>query len=161
VRTGIRKARGEIIVFIDADGSHDPKDIPKLTQPIKDGKADLVIGSRAKGGSDELKMNFEGLIRQIGSEIAAIIVNYRWRADLTDIQNGFRAIRRGTALALNLESNGFEIEEEMVMKSLKNRARVSEVPSHEYQRQWGFSKLSTTQAGRFLWRLLKEVFSLK
>ena len=66
VRTGIKKARGEIIVFIDGDGSHEPSDIPRLLQPIIDGEADMVVGSRSLGGSDELRMDFENLIRQSG-----------------------------------------------------------------------------------------------
>ena len=160
IRTGIRKAKGDIIVFIDADGSHNPKDIPKLIKPIKNGEADLVVASRAKGGSDEVRLDLDGLFRQIGSEIAAILVNFRWRANLTDIQNGFRAIRRKTALALKLESDGFEIEEEMIMKCLKRGVRIMEVAGHEYQRRWGVSKLPTIQAWRFLLTLFKELFSV-
>ena len=160
IRTGIRKAKGDIIVFIDADGSHNPKDIPKLIKPIKNEKADLVVASRAKGGSDEIRLDLDGLFRQIGSEIAAILVNFRWRANLTDIQNGFRAIRKKTALALKLESDGFEIEEEMIMKCLKRGVRIMEVAGHEYQRKWGVSKLPTIQAWRFLLRLFKELFSV-
>ena len=159
VKTGIRKAKGDIIVFIDADGSHNPKDIPKLIKPIKNGEADLVVASRAKGGSDEVRLDLDGLFRQIGSEIAAILVNFRWRANLTDIQNGFRAIRKKTALALKLESDGFEIEEEMIMKCLKRGVRIMEVAGHEYQRKWGVSKLPTIQAWRFALRLFKELFS--
>lgn len=161
IRTGIQKVKGEVIVFIDADGSHEAKDIPKLVKPIKRREADLVVGSRAKGGSDEVRMNFDGLFRQVGSELAAILVNWRWQTDLTDIQNGLRAIRRETALALNLESDGFEIEEEIVMKCLKKGLKIMEVPSHEYERQWGVSKLATSQAWRFLVRLFREVFSLR
>ena len=160
IRTGVRKAKGDIIVFIDADGSHNPKDIPKLIKPIKNEKADLVVASRAKGGSDEIRLDLDGLFRQIGSEIAAILVNFRWRANLTDIQNGFRAIRKKTALALKLESDGFEIEEEMIMKCLKRGVRIMEVAGHEYQRRWGVSKLPTTQAWRFLLRLFKELLTL-
>ena len=160
IRTGVRKAKGDIIVFIDADGSHNPKDIPKLIKPIKNEKADLVVASRAKGGSDEIRLDLDGLFRQIGSEIAAILVNFRWRANLTDIQNGFRAIRKKTALALKLESDGFEIEEEMIMKCLKRGVRIMEVAGHEYQRKWGVSKLPTIQAWRFLLRLFKELLTL-
>ncbi|MGB3862162.1 MAG: glycosyltransferase family 2 protein, partial [Candidatus Aminicenantaceae bacterium] len=72
LRVGIREAREDIIVFIDADGSHDPEDIPKLVKPIQDGKADLVVGSRGKGGSDELHGDVEKLLRMIGSDIILI-----------------------------------------------------------------------------------------
>ncbi len=157
LRIAIREARGEIIVFIDADGSHEPSDIPKLTQPIRDGKADMVVGSRCKGGSDEFVMDFEHLIRQVGSHIATTLVNYRWKGDMTDIQNGFRAIRRESALSLGLNANDFDIEEEMVMKCLKQGVRVTEIASHEYARQWGESKLPTGKAWVLTWRLLKEL----
>ena len=61
IRVGIREAKNEIIVFVDADGSHDPADIPDLVKPILEGNSDMVIGSRAMGGSDEFKMNIRFL----------------------------------------------------------------------------------------------------
>jgi len=59
-----------------------------------------------------------------------------------------------------LESDGFEIEEEMIMKCLKRGVRIMEVAGHEYQRKWGVSKLPTIQAWRFLLRLFKELLTL-
>ena len=160
IRVGIREAKYEIIVFIDADGSHDPADIPDLVKPILEGNSDMVIGSRAKGGSDEFKMNIENLIRQVGSDFAATIVNYRWKADLTDIQNGFRALKTSVARDLNLKANDFDIEEEMVMKTLRKKYIISEIKSHEYVRQWGVSKLKTSKAWKFIYRILIEVIRL-
>ena len=160
IRVGIREAKNEIIVFIDADGSHDPAEIPDLVKPILEGNSDMVIGSRAKGGSDEFKMNIENLIRQVGSDFAATIVNYRWKADLTDIQNGFRALKTSVARDLNLNANDFDIEEEMVMKALRKKYIISEIKSHEYVRQWGVSKLKTSKAWKFIYRILIEVIRL-
>ena len=160
IRVGIREAKNEIIVFVDADGSHDPADIPDLVKPILEGNSDMVIGSRAMGGSDEFKMNIENLIRQIGSDFAATIVNYRWKADLTDIQNGFRALKTSVARDLNLNANDFDIEEEMVMKALRKKYIISEIKSHEYARQWGVSKLKTSKSWKFIYRILIEVIRL-
>ncbi len=160
IRVGIREAKNEIIVFIDADGSHDPADIPDLVKPILEGNSDMVIGSRAMGGSDEFKMNIENLIRQIGSDFAATIVNYRWKVDLTDIQNGFRALKTSVARDLNLNANDFDIEEEMVMKALRKKYIISEIKSHEYVRQWGVSKLKTSKSWKFIYRILIEVIRL-
>ncbi len=157
LRTAIREARGEIIVFIDADGSHEPSDIPRLTKPIMDATADMVVGSRCKGGSDEFVMDFEHLLRQVGSHIATTLVNYRWKGEMTDIQNGFRAIRRESALSLGLTAEDFDIEEEMVIKCLKRGLRIVEVASHEYARAWGVSKLPNGKAWVLAWRLLKEM----
>ncbi len=157
IRKGIASANADIIVFVDADGSHEPSDIPALVKPIIEGKADMVIASRNKGGSDEFKMDFENLIRQVGSDIATALVNYRFGSDLTDIQNGFRAIRFEVAKALGLKANDFDIEEEMVIKTLRKGYRVIELPSHEYERKWGTSKLSTWKGWKFVWRLFVEL----
>jgi len=160
LRVGIREAKHEIIVFIDADGSHDPTDIPDLVKPILEGSSDMVIGSRAKGGSDEFKMDIENLIRQVGSDFATTIVNYRWKTDLTDIQNGFRALKTSVARDLNLNANDFDIEEEMVMKALRKKYIISEIKSHEYARQWDVSKLKTSKSWKFIYRILIEVIRL-
>lgn len=157
LRLGLRNSSGEIVVFMDADGSHDARDIPKLITPIREGKADLVIASRAKGGSDEFHMRTGHLVRQWGSDLAALVINTRWKADLTDVQNGFRAIRRCVALRLCLEANDFDIEQEMVMKTLKHGYRIVEIASHESSRGWGSSKLPTSKAWKFLYRLIKEL----
>ena len=160
IRVGIREAKNEIIVFIDADGSHEPADIPDLVKPILEGNSDMVIGSRAKGGSDEFKMNIENLIRQVGSDFATTIVNYRWKTYLTDIQNGFRALKTSVARDLNLNANDFDIEEEMVMKALRKKYIISEIKSHEYARQWDVSKLKTSKSWKFIYRILIEVICL-
>lgn len=157
IRTGLREAASDVVVFFDCDGSHEPRDIPNLLAPISLGAADLVVASRALGGSDEYRMNFEHLLRQWGSDFATWLVNARWRATLTDIQNGFRAGFREKLLGLRLNANHFDVEEEMVMKALKKGLRVAEVPSHEYERQWGTSKLATSAGWRFLVRLAREM----
>lgn len=157
-RLGISKAKGEIIVLIDADGSHDPKDIPKLIAPINRNEADLVVASRIKGGSDEFFINFPGVVRQSGGDLIAAVVNYRFHANLTDTLNGFRAIRKSTALKIGLEANDFDIEQEMIIKCLKKGYKVTEIASHEYARGWGQAKLPTFSKGWiFIWRLIKEI----
>jgi dolichol-phosphate mannosyltransferase len=157
-RVGINAAAGDIIVFIDADGSHEPKDIPKLTQPIAQGKADLVIGSRMLGGSDEFHGNYSNYVRMVGGGLITLIINIRFKTALTDCLNGFRAIKKDVALSLNLNANQFDIEHEMVIKCLKQGYRVCEISSHEYERKWGKSKLPTFRKTHlFLFRLLKEL----
>jgi len=159
VRLGIEKAQGDIIVFIDADGSHDPRDIPKLVIPIvpKD-EADMVIASRGKGGSDELQGDIDKCTRQLGSEIIVLIINLRWKQRLTDVQNGFRAIRASVAKSLNLKENITTIEQEMVMKALKKGLRISEVPSHEYERKYGTSVIILKKVWfRYIYSFIKNL----
>jgi glycosyltransferase involved in cell wall biosynthesis len=159
LRLGIAAATTGILVFIDADGSHEPADVPKLVAPIRAGRADLVIASRGKGGSDELHGTLEQLIRYIGSQLIMLAINYRWHTRLTDSQNGFRAIRTDVARRLGLTSNLTTIEQEMLMKALKQGWRVEEVASHEYERRWGVSKVVVWKLWFvYLWSFLRNLF---
>lgn len=159
VRAGIDNARGDIIVFMDADGSHDPNDIPKLIKPIVEGKVDLVIGSRMRGGSDELHGDIAKFIRMIASDIITLSVNYRFGVRLTDIQNGFRAIKTKVVKALNLKENIHTIEQEMTIKALRKGYRVAEVPSHEYARKFGSSTIKLNKMWfRYFYSWLRYLF---
>lgn len=158
LRMAIQEATTGILVFIDADGSHDPADIPKLVAPIRAGDSDLVIGSRGKGGSDELHGTLEQFIRYVGSQLIMLAINYRWSVRLTDSQNGFRAVRRDVALQLGLKSNLTTIEQEMLMKALKKGFRVSEIASHEYERRWGTSKVVVWKLWfAYVWSFLRNL----
>lgn len=159
IRTAIQQVDCDIIVFMDADGSHDPNDIPKLVGPILEDKADMVVGSRGQGGSDELHGDLFKLLRMIGSDIILIAINYRFKVRLTDSQNGFRAIRTCVARALDLKENITTIEQEMTIKCLKKGYRVCEVPSHEYARRHGESIIKLRKVWfRYIWNLLKNIF---
>lgn len=158
IRKAIELAKTDILVFMDGDGSHETSDIPKLVKPIIEDKADLVIGSRLLGGSDEIHGNFSNYIRMVGAGFITLIINLRWKVSLTDCENGFRAIKRNVARSLGLRAKDFDIEQEMVMKALKKGYRVVEIPSHEYERKSGKSKLPTIKGFKFLWRLIIELF---
>ncbi len=156
VRVGAAEAKYPIVVFMDADGSHDPADIPALVKEIKDGKADLTIGSRGKGGSDELHGDIEKLVRMVGSDMILIGINWRWKQHLTDSQNGFRAIKKDVILSLDLKENITTIEQEMTMKCLKRGYAVTEVPTHEYSRKHGESVIKLRRVWfRYVYTFIK------
>ena len=158
LRMALEVAEGEIVVFIDADGSHEPRDIPAMVAPIVAGQCDMVVGSRGKGGSDELHGTLGQLIRYIGSQIIMLGINYRWNVSLTDSQNGFRAIRRDVGRQLGLTSNLTTIEQEMLMKALRKGFRVGEIPSHEYERKWGTSKVVVWKLWfAYVWSFLRNI----
>ena len=142
LRTAIQQVTGAIIVFIDADGSHNPDDIPLLIQPILDDTADHVTGSRLIGGSSELHGGFDECFRLMGSSFITACINWKYGLCLSDSQNGFRAIRTDIARQLNLQENITTIEQEMIIKTLKKGFRMAEVPTHEKRRIAGYSKIS-------------------
>lgn len=158
IRKAIEVATGDVLVFIDADGSHDPNDVPALAAPILRGKADLVVGSRWTGGSDELGGDVSKFIRSTGSAVITLAINYRWGVRLTDSQNGFRAISTKAARDIALSENIFTIEQEMIMQCLKKGYRLAEVSSHEYRRQSGESQIAVWKmAHRYVWCLVKNL----
>jgi len=159
IRYAIDTIESDILVFIDADGSHDPKDIPEMVKPLIDGKADLVVGSRMRGGSDELYGTIEQFFRLMGSQLITLAINYRFGVKLTDSQNGFRAIKSSVARQLGLKENITTIEQEMTIKALKNGFKVDEIVSHEYARKHGESNIKLWKVShRYIWCLLKNIF---
>ena len=91
------------------------------------------------GGSDELHATLHQFVRLFGSQIITLSVNYTQNVRLTDCQNGFRAIRKDVALALELQENITTIEQEMVIKTVRLGYRLGEVATHEYVRANGES----------------------
>lgn len=141
IRASLSLVDESVVVFMDADGSHDPDDIPRLAAPIESGDADLCVGSRFTGGSEELSITVGQLIRTIGNISMNIAINRRWKVELTDTLNGFRAVRREAAVEVGLREDIHTIEQEMVMKMLLGGFRVINVPTHEYCRQHGESHI--------------------
>lgn len=158
VRVGLARAINEIVLLFDADGSHQVRDIPRFVDPIFNNQADLVIGSRRTGGSFDINVGFSGVIRSAGADFLTAIVNRRFKTNLTDIIYSFRAVRKSIVSKLGLESDGFTIEQEMVVKCLKNNFRLLEIPSREMARGWGKSKLKTSAGIKFIFHLLKECY---
>lgn len=158
VRMAINEAEGDILVFVDADLSHEPSDIPRLVAPIKAGTADLVVGSRPRGGSDEMTGDLDRFIRWFGQQIIQLGINYRFGVRLTDAQNGFRSISKRVAIDLDLKENLTTIEQEMVMKALRMGYRVAEIPSHEFERGAGRSKISIRRTWyRYVYQWLRDL----
>lgn len=159
IRTIIPHITGYITVFIDADGSHNPYDIPKIIEPILKDEADHVSGSRLIGGSSELHGSFDECFRLMGSSFITACINWRYKVNLSESQNGFRAIKTSVLKSLDLKENKTTIEQEMIIKTLKAGYRISEVPTHEYKRKYGVSHIKLWKhSWRYIYSLIKYLF---
>jgi glycosyltransferase involved in cell wall biosynthesis len=147
IRLAIPHIQTDITVLMDADGSHDPEDIPRLTEPILRGEADHVSASRLLGGSSELHGSFDEWARLAGSSFITACINWRYRVRLSESQNGFRAIRTAVLRELKLQSRHTTIEQEMIVATLRAGYRMGEVPSHEHPRRAGSSHISVWRDG--------------
>jgi glycosyltransferase involved in cell wall biosynthesis len=131
-----------VVVCLDADGQHDPADIPRIVQPIVDGKADMVIGSRFL--SLESKNQIPAY-RKIGQNILTTATNFGSSVKITDSQSGYRAFTKETARGFSYSETGMGIESEMIRNAVGSGARIQEVSiAAKYQ---GVSKASTYRPG--------------
>lgn len=142
IRKGLKCARGDIIVTIDSDGAHDPKDIPEILKPVLNG-VDVVSGSRFLGS----KKDFTQSLNRLGNFLINSIIMVLTRKRITDSQTGFRAIKREVLKKLRLESAGYEIETELTVKTLKNGFIFEEKPITCNKRQYHSSKLRILHDG--------------
>lgn len=156
LRTGFAAATREAIVMLDADGSMDPAEIEDFVRAL-DAGYDLVKGSRACQGGDSTDLT---ATRQLGNLALRGLVNLLYSANFTELCYGYMALRRTSVPAMGLVSDGFEIETEIVVNSLRRGLRITEVPSIEAQRLNGVSHLHPVRDGmRVLSTILRSRFS--
>jgi glycosyltransferase involved in cell wall biosynthesis len=124
LRAGFAAATGDILVIQDADLEYDPRDIPQLIQPIIDGNADVVFGSRFIGGAHRV-LYFWHMVVNRGLTLLSNMFN---DLNLTDIEICYKAFRAEVAHALQIEESRFGVEPELTAKVAKMRLRIYEVP---------------------------------
>jgi len=129
----------DVAVFLDADGSQRPEEIPLVLNPILAGRADLVLGARRLAGRHPRHA-------AAGTRLVARYVAWRWRVPITDF-GPLRAIRADLLRRLDMRDRAFGWPVEMVVKTAANGARILEVPVSHAPRQAGRSKVSGTLRG--------------
>ncbi len=150
IETGIRNTTGEIIIIVDADGSHDPADIPKLVQKIQEGY-DLVVASRYISGPkikglfifDHRSSSYDDtFIREFGNRLFTYICRRVYHIEVHDILMGYKAFRRSIFDKIKLNEHGQQFDAEIMIKAKKAGFKIGEVPVVEHKRNYGKSKLS-------------------
>lgn len=135
LRAGFKQAQGDIIVTIDSDGSHWPEELPEVLTPILTNQADMSIGSRYLNHKrvEARKLN------KFGVRIFNRLIQLFTGVAITDSQSGYRAMKREVLEGQKLKSGEYEIESEMLVKTVKAGFRVAEVPITFEQRTYGRS----------------------
>jgi glycosyltransferase involved in cell wall biosynthesis len=150
LRTGFSACTGDIIVTLDADGSADPKEIPRFVEALMEGY-DFAKGSRfiPNGGSEDIT-----LLRNIGNLCLCALVNTLFRTLYSDLCYGYNAFWKSCLDEIYLDCDGFEIETQINLRMHKANLKIIEVPSFERRRIYGQSNLKTFRDG---WRVLKTI----
>ncbi len=146
---GLEHLRGsgppEVVVFLDADFSDHPEELPRLVQPILDGQADLVIGSRVLGEREDGALLPQA---RAGNLVACLLIRLLYGHRYTDL-GPFRAIRWQALERIDMRDRDFGWTAEMQVKALRHGLRVVEIPV-SYRRRIGVSKITGTLKGTLL-----------
>jgi len=154
LRTGFQHATGEFVIVQDADLEYDPNDYSKLLQPIVDGKADVVYGSRFSGHRSNMTS-----LHTLGNLFLTWITNVFYRTSITDMETCYKLFRRETIQGIRIECNRFNFEPEVTAKLLKRGLRIVEVPISYSGRSFSEGKKITWRDGfSAVWTLIKYRF---
>jgi glycosyltransferase involved in cell wall biosynthesis len=137
LRAGLAKAKGDIIVTIDSDGSHRPEELPMLLAPVLQNQADLVIGSRYLNQKSVAARK----LNAFGVRLFNFLIRLFTKTAVSDSQSGYRVMTSKVVAGMHLKSGEYEIESEMLVKTARQGFRVLEVPITFEQRTYGRSRL--------------------
>ncbi len=144
VRAGIAASTGDILAIQDADLEYDPVNLPKLIEPIVRGDADVVYGSRLKGGEPQRVHLFWHML---GNRFLSFLTGILFNTTLSDMETGYKAFRGELIRSIPLRSNDFRIEPEITAKICKRDLRVYELPIAYYGRSFDEGKKITWRDG--------------
>jgi glycosyltransferase involved in cell wall biosynthesis len=152
LRKGFAEASGEVVIVQDADLEYDPKDYPKLLEPILDGRADVVFGSRFLGGPQRVHFFWH----YVANSMLTLISNMLSNLKLSDMETGYKAFRTEVVKGMKLRSNRFGFEPEVTARVAKGKWRVYEVPISYYGRTYAEGKKITWRDGVLaLWYVIR------
>jgi glycosyltransferase involved in cell wall biosynthesis len=142
VRTALQEARGEVVIIQDADLEYSPSDYPRLVEPIRQGRATVVYGTRAFASHTAYSFWYV-----MGNRLVTLATNVLYNVYLSDMETGYKVMPREVALALELEAHGFEIEPEITAKLIRLGHRIYEVPVEYAARSRAEGKKLTARDG--------------
>ena len=162
MRDAVEQSDADIVIFLDADGTYFPSDLKLLLEPLLNGRADMVVGSRI---TDKRQRGSISAFNTIGNSLFNRTINFAMKSSVTDSLSGYRAMYRKTFKDLVLFSDSFEIEVEMTVEALAKGYRVVEVPISYGVRQGSKTKLDPLgdgiKIGRTLIFILMNINPLK
>jgi glycosyltransferase involved in cell wall biosynthesis len=157
IRAGIPRIEGAIVVIQDADMEYDPAEVPSLIDPIVQGHADVVYGSRLAGGRPQRAYLFWHLL---GNRFLSLVTGVLYNTTLSDMETGYKAFKSDVLRSLDLREDDFAIEPEITGRICKLHLRIYELPISYYGRTYDEGKKITWRDGfKAVWVLIRVRFS--
>ena len=147
----LKTLKGEAgwVCFMDGDGADDPQDLAALLAPLRENRADLVLGSRLLGRRRGWVENGAlSPVQHFGNWLSALLLRWTWQIEATDL-GPFRAVSQKTLLRLEMDDQNYGWTIQMQARAARLGLRIIEIPVHYRHRQGGVSKISGTLKGSF------------
>ena len=155
VTVGIQAAEGEVLLVQDADLEYDPRDYPTLLQPLEEGIADVVYGSRFLGGPRRVVMFWH----LVANYMLTFMTNILYNTILSDMETGYKVFRKQVVEGMTIHAKRFDFEPEFTAKILKRKYRIFEVPISFNPRDYSEGKkIKLKDAFEAVWTLIKYRF---
>ncbi|MCS7124298.1 MAG: glycosyltransferase family 2 protein [Candidatus Bathyarchaeota archaeon] len=150
LNTGIKHARGDVVVIVDGDGTYEIRDVNLLVDSLLKENAELCLGARMNG----LYEKSMDITNYIGNKLITFVFNLLYKQKLVDSQSGFRAIKRSALEEVKLSEEDMAFATEMLIKFAKRGFKIIEVSTTYKPRIYGKSKLKRVRAGLEIFKVL-------
>jgi len=155
VRTGINAATGDVLLIQDADLEYDPREYPHLLQPIEEGLADVVYGSRFLGAPHRAILFWN----MVANKLLTFMTNILYNTILSDMETGYKVFKKEVVQDMVIHARRFDFEPEFTAKMLKRKARIYDVPIAFNPRDYSEGKkIGLRDAFEAVWTLIKYRF---
>lgn len=159
VKKGLIESTGDIVLIQDADLEYEPNDYESMIKPILEGVAEFTNGVRIEGRLRKSNIIRVGILGWIGNHLITLITNLLYSNNSKEYEGCYKAFKKTLIASIEVKTNGFDFDNELICKILKQGIRPTDIPIHYYPRSYSEGKkINWSDGFKILWTIIKYRF---